>query len=213
MSTATLSKKERKALRKQMLERKEALLAKHGRGGTGGAARSFADVKPKLPGDPPKPAASARAGRRVGWSPPAPPRTLPPARPRFAGRTRPAAAPETPPIRRLDEPGPLTRSAAAVERGFATATRLWRDRPWKRDPDRPARRAQAHRGLATVVRPLRFLGLAAVGGAVALGRASRAAGFDDAASFVVLGLGLGLAVGLLALAEIAAALATLVRGR
>ncbi|MEM6458095.1 MAG: hypothetical protein AAF710_01755 [Planctomycetota bacterium] len=211
MSTATLSKKERKALRKQMLERKEALLAKHGRGGSAGTARSFADVKPKLPGDPPKPAAS-----RHGWTAPSPKRTLAPARPRFAGRVRSetsvVAAPSSR-IRSLDEPGPLTRSAAAVERGFATATRLWRDRPWKRDPDRPARRAQAHRGLATLVRPLRFLGLAAVGGAVVLGRASRAAGFDDPASFVVLGLGLGLAVGLLALAEIAAALATLVRGR
>ena len=228
-STATLSKKERKALRKQMMERKEQLLAKHGRaGGSGqdalaGSGRSFSDIKPKLPGDPPKP-------KLPSWTPPAQPaphRSLATAfkskatlsggsatgrrslRPRVRDTVRPNAA--TAAIVDLDHagPGPLTRAAAALESGVFHAVRLWRNRPWRDTGD--ATRAETYRALTLLIKPLRLLGLVTVGGAVVLGRESRGVGISDTGSLVVLGLGLGLAVVLLALAEIARGLRTVAR--
>ena len=69
VSTATLSKKERKQLRKQMLERKQQLQAKHGRAASSGSREmsgksvSFSDIQPKLPSDRPRSALPA-------WTPP-----------------------------------------------------------------------------------------------------------------------------------------------
>ncbi|MEM8738984.1 MAG: hypothetical protein AAGG38_10985 [Planctomycetota bacterium] len=236
--SSTLSKKERKALRKQMMERKEQLLAKHGRGGgassSAGSARPrrFADIKPKLPGDPapkPKPAAADT----LSWTAPpqpAPHRSLPasaptsktprgtrrhawlPASPSTASTPAPAPAPTpgpTLPQAILVPGGPLTRAAAAFEAGLRRAAQFYRDRPWQRadrDADTKPRRADAHRALALLIKPLRVLGYAAVAGAIVLGRESRGLGLSETSSLVVLGMGLGLAVVLLALAEIAGAL-------
>ncbi|MEM1446072.1 MAG: hypothetical protein AAGF84_08460 [Planctomycetota bacterium] len=66
--SATLSKKEKKALRKQMMQRKQELLAKHGSPGTrpgdSGSYRTFSDVKPKLPTyTPPKRSESAKPSK------------------------------------------------------------------------------------------------------------------------------------------------------
>lgn len=226
MSTATLSKKERKQLRKQMAERKEQLLAKHGRGGDSrlGSSRVFSDIKPKLPGDPPKPAAS----KLPSWTPPAQPaprRTLADAlkpkpatsgsvgrrslRPRVRDRVTPGPAPAI--ISDLDYtgPGPLTRAAASLESGVRHTARLWRERPWRDTGE--TTRAQTYRSLTLLIKPLRLLGFVTIGGAVVLGRESRGVGISDTGSLVVLGLGLGLAVVLLALAEIAAGLRTVAR--
>ncbi|MEM7627650.1 MAG: hypothetical protein AAF333_18800 [Planctomycetota bacterium] len=222
MSTATLSKKERKALRKQMMERKEQLLAKHGRG-TGkagdsrlGSSRVFSDIKPKLPGDPPKP-------KLPSWTPPAQPaphRTLadtikprPSTRRSLRPRVRDTVSPNpaTALIRDLDHngPGPLTRAAAALESGVRHAVRLWRQRPWRDTGE--STRAETYRALTLLIKPLRLLGLVTIGGAVVLGRESRGIGISDTGSLVVLGLGLGLAVVLLSLAEIASGLRTVAR--
>ncbi|MEM6854678.1 MAG: hypothetical protein AAF593_09745, partial [Planctomycetota bacterium] len=223
-STSTLSKKERKALRKQMMERKEQLLAKHGRanGSRGGDSRlgsskMFSDIKPKLPADPPKP-------KLPTWNPPEPKRTL------AATTAKPASAPVAYPGRRslrprvrdtvyqpqprpaivrdLDDagPGPLTRFAAALENTGRRVVRLWQQRPWKDTGDQT--RGETHRSLSLMIKPLRTLGLIAVVGALVLGRESRSMGASDTGSLVVLGMGLGLAIGLLALAEIASALRT-----
>lgn len=236
----TLSKKERKALRKQMMERKEELLAKHGRaagkGGTAasadarlGSSRAFADIKPKLPADPPKPAAIS-AGKLPTWTPPEPQRSLvttstttpKPANPAASGGRRRSLRPRVrdtvyPPaprpavVRDLDDtgPGPLTRFAAALENTGRHAVRLWQERPWKDTGEQT--RGETHRTLSLMIKPLRSLGLVAVVGALMLGRESRSMGASDTGSLVVLGMGLGLAIGLLALAEIASALRTIVR--
>lgn len=239
MSTATLSKKERKALRKQMMERKEQLLAKHGRSGKAaakadsrlGSSRMFSDIKPKLPADPPKP-------KLPSWTPPAQPkphRTLTGAdkprgsrrslRPRVrdtvnstASRQRFNGLPGLPGVRDLDDngPGPLTRAAAMLTRavsglelGVVKAVRLWQERPWRDTGD--ASRAEAYRSLTLLIKPLRLLGIVAVGGAVVLGRESRGVGVSDTGSLVVLGMGLAIAVILLALAEIASGIRTVAR--
>ncbi len=117
-------------------------------------------------------------------------------------------------VRDLDAtgPGPLTRGAAALERAARRGVRLYHERPW-RQQKRPTTRAHTHRNLALLVRPLRWLGAAAVLGAMALGRESRGMGAGETGSLVVLGMGLGLAVVLLALAEIAAALRVLMTSR
>ncbi len=238
----TLSKKERKALRKQMMQRKEQLLAKHGRSpgnprnpgssvtsgsardGRLGSSRMFSDVKPKLPAAPPKPTAS----KLPTWTPPDPQRTLAAATPKPASsvtsggrrslrpRVRdtvytPAPRPTPGVVRDLDDtgPGPLTRFAAALEHAGRRGWHAWQNRPW-RDTGEPTR-ADTHRTLSVMIKPLRTLGLVAVVGAVVLGRESRRMGASDTGSFVVLGMGLGLAIGLLALAEIAGALRTIVR--
>lgn len=229
----TLSKKERKQLRKQMMERKEQLLAKHGRtAGKGGSttagdsrlgsSRMFSDIKPKLPTDPPKPT----AGKIPTWTPPTQPE---PHRTLSATTTKPATsggrrslrprvrdtvyttAPTPPLVRDLDHtgPGPLTRFAAALENTGRHAVRLWQERPWKDSGEQT--RGETHRTLSLMVKPLRTLGLVAVVGALVLGRESRSMGASDTGSLVVLGMGLGLAIGLLALAEIASALRTIVR--
>lgn len=239
-SSATLSKKERKALRKQMMERKEQLLAKRGRvGGKGGSAasadarlgssRAFADIKPKLPADPPKPERSSvtSGGKLPTWTPPEPHRSLStttpkPASPATSGGRRRSlrprvrdtvytAAPMPSLVRDLDHtgPGPLTRFAAALENTGRRAVRLWQERPWKDTGEQT--RGETHRTLSLMVKPLRTLGLVAVVGALVLGRESRSMGASDTGSLVVLGMGLGLAIGLLALAEIASALRTIVR--
>lgn len=232
MSTATLSKAQRKQLRKQMMQRKEELMAKHGR--SGGNARSFAQVKPKLPADvtpkpqpTPKPqvAASVTPVGTTRWNQPAPYRSLPTTAPQAV---RPAAtpisttpptpspyraAPAAAPIRDLDEagPGPLTRAAVMIERVTRRALHAWQTRPWK-DTGEP-RRSDAHRSLSLVVRPLRWMGFVSIAGAIAMGRTSRDMGASELGSLVVLGMGLSLAVGLFALAEIARGLRTLIRTR
>ncbi|MEM1108832.1 MAG: hypothetical protein AAGH99_09105 [Planctomycetota bacterium] len=231
-STATLSKKERKALRKQMMEKKEQLLAKHGRSDKAlGSSRPFSDIKPKLPADPPKP-------KLPTWTPPEPKRTLAAITPKPAStrdrsarrrslrprvrdevRTQPAPAylpgagtlPGAGGVRDLDHtgPGPLTRFAAALENTGRGIARLWRDRPWRDTGDQT--RGETHRTLSLMIKPLRTLGIVAVPGALVLGRELRLMGASDTGSLVVLGMGLSLAVGLLALAEIAGALRTIVR--
>ncbi|MEO0514644.1 MAG: hypothetical protein AAF086_05040 [Planctomycetota bacterium] len=236
-NTATLSKKERKQLRKQMMERKEQLLAKHGRPsgssagdrrlGSSSGGRMFSDIKPKLPADPPKPSAS----KLPTWTPPAQPephRTLSAATPKpaisgAAGRRRslrprvrdtvytPAPTPTPAVVRDLDDtgPGPLTRFAAALENTSRRGLLAWRNRPWRDTGEQT--RGDTHRTLSLMIKPLRTLGLVAVVGAVVLGRESRSMGASDTGSLVVLGMGLGLAIGLLALAEITSALRTIVR--
>lgn len=224
MSTATLSKKERKALRKQMMERKAQLQAKHGRAGGSdsrlGSSRMFSDIKPKLPADPPKP-------KLPTWTPPTQPeprRTLAEAqtpkprvsggrrslRPRVRDRVEAPSAPSV--IRDLDYtgPGPLTKAAAALESGIRGVVRLWQERPWK-DTGATDTRAQTYRSLSLLIKPLRWLGVIAIGGAVVLGRESRGIGVSDTGSFVVLGMGLGLAVVLLTLAELASGLRQITR--
>jgi hypothetical protein len=236
----TLSKKERKQLRKEMMQRKTELQAKFGRGnaapvGRGKVSpnsRSFADVKPKLPGDPPKPAATPRAPKpsaaarpssaptpvtRPRWSRPA--NAAEDAEPKPPPAEAPAtfsaeSAPNAPGIQHLDAPGPgpLTRAAAACESAARRGLQLYRDRPWQRSAQpTPSPRPAAYRSLSLMIKPLRLLGLTAVGGAVVLGRESRLLGATDTGSLVVLGFGLALAVGLLALAEIAGGLRTVLR--
>lgn len=230
----TLSKKERKQLRKQMMERKEQLLAKHGRGDTARAA----SARPKLPSDPPK-------AKLPTWTPPAQPAphralvetTAAPEPAAFRGRrslrprvrdtaylpasdkTTPQPAEilpgELPGVVDLDDagPGPLTRAAAAVERVGRRSIILWKQRPWRDTGETRGepRRSEAYRSLSLMVRPLRTLGLVAIAGAIVLGRESRGMGASETGSLVVLGMGLGLAVVLLALAEIAGALRTIAR--
>lgn len=236
---AILSKKERKQLRKQMMERKEQLLAKHGRSagssakggivspgdarlGSSSGGRLFSDIKPKLPADPPKPTVS----KLPTWTPPAQPepqRTLAattpkpestPSRRSLRPRVRDtvyAAAPVTNVVNDLDDtgPGPLTRFAAALEHASRRGLQAWRNRPWKDTGE--ATRGDTHRTLSLMIKPLRTLGFVAMLGAVVLGRESRSMGASDTGSLVVLGMGLGLAIGLLALAEITSALRTIVR--
>lgn len=222
MSTATLSKKERKALRKKMMERKQELMAKHGRSDSRtGSSRPFSDIKPKLPADPPKP-------KLPTWTPPEPKRSLTSTTPKPESKKgsssyrrslrprvrdtvyQPKPCP-VPAVVDLDEagPGPLTRFAAALENTGRRAVRMWQDRPWKDTGEQT--RGETHRTLSLMVKPLRTLGLVAVAGAVVLGRESRSMGASETGSFVVLGMGLGLAIGLIALAEIASALRTIVR--
>jgi len=224
-TSGTLSKKERKALRKQMMERKEQLLAKHGRaaGNTDsrlGSSKMFSDIKPKLPADPPKP-------RLPTWTAPAPHRSLsantpkPDSKPTASNRRslRPrvrdtVAIPQPATyagVRDLDDtgPGPLTRFAAVLENAGRRGWHAWQNRPWKDTGE--STRSGTHRTLSLMIKPLRTLGLVAVAGAVVLGRESRHMGASDTGSLVVLGMGLGLAVGLLALAEITSALRTIVR--
>lgn len=196
------------------------------------STRMFSDIKPKLPADPPKPARNSET-KPPTWTPPNQPephRSLtaitPKPEPRHGnlnGRRslRPrvrdtvhAVTPSPAIVRDLDDigPGPLTRAAAALENTGRHAVRLWKQRPWQNN-GHPANatRGDTHRGLSLMIKPLRTLGLVAVVGAVVLGRESRSMGASDTGSFVVLGMGLGLAVGLLALAEIAGALRTIVR--
>jgi len=213
MSTATLSKSQRKQLRKQMMERKQELMAKHGRADSGASPRSFTDVKPKLPADVKKPIPDAVASNRPRWTPPVPHRSItantpPPVRHVPFSRSTPITRPV---ISDLDAagPGPLTRAAAATERVARRALTLWRQRPWQESAD--PRRSESHRALAGVVRPLRVLGVVVAVGAVALGRTSRDLGASDVGSLVVLGMGLAMAVALLALAEVAKGLRTLLR--
>lgn len=232
-SPATLSKKERKQLRKQMMERKEKLLAKHGRGDTARAA-----TKSKLPADPPKPT----PGKLPSWTPPTQPtphralvETPTPQPSDFRGRGRRSLRPRVrdtvyapatanvapqpaeilPGVVDLDAagPGPLTRAAAWIERVGRRAIVLWKQRPWRDTPeaDGEARRSEAYRSLSLMIKPLRTLGIVAIAGAIVLGRESRGMGASDTGSLVVLGMGLGLAVVLLALAEIAGALRTIAR--
>jgi len=194
MSTATLSKSQRKQLRRQMEERKKALLAKHGRS----AASRRSAARPSLPKDPPR---APYQPPTIMLSPPARP-SVKPARPRRV---------VVPEIRDLSAagPGPLTRAAAGVEHVARRAAAAWRERPWQERPLR--RRAEAHRTLARVVPPLRVLGVAAIVGAVALAREARVLGLSDTGALVVLGMSLGGAVVLLALAEMARALQVIAR--
>ncbi len=201
MSTATLSKSQRKKLRRQMEERKKALLAKHGRS----AAAGRTGTRPSLPKDPPRtpfpPPTAVVVPAPVVRAPavPPPPTSKPPAR---------AAVPE---VRDLDAPGPgpLSRGAAVVEHMARRAAAAYRERPWQERPLR--RRAEAHRTLARLVPPLRVLGVAAVVGAVALAREARGLGLSDTGALVVLGMSLGGAVVLLSLAEMARALQVVAR--
>ncbi len=266
MTTALLPKKERKQLRKQMLERKQQLLAKHGRSGgrhsaasvstsvtsssspcTSANPRTFGEVKPKLPGDPPL---KGPANPLPRWTPPtqpAPARSLaagPLAQTVFTCETAEDAetldssvpvAPPCPPslipkqaaaspvshIAGLDlpaaGPGPLTRAAVVLENAARQTIRLLRERPWQCPastvhPVQP-RRADVHRNLALLVKPLRFLGCVLVAGAIVLGRESRDLGVSVTGSLVVLGTGLALAVVLFTLAELTQALRTLLRAR
>lgn len=221
---AVLSKKERKQLRKQMTERKQQLLAKHGRGG----ARLAKASKPTLPPDPTR-------STLPTWTPPAQPapsRTLPLAEESGVERSRgerlrrslrprgldagsphkPITTPFIPAVVDLDGtgPGPLTRAAVLVERESRRIVRVWQQRPWREVADAP-RRSQTHRGLSLIIKPLRVLGMVSIVGALMLGRESRNMGATDTGSLVVLGMGLGLAVLLLALAEIAGAMRMIVR--
>ena len=226
MSNAVLTKKQRKKMRKEMQARKQTLMAKHGRSGGGGGAgserpfRTFSDVKPKLPSDPPKAKTATR------WQPPEPERvvatTVKPSRPAVGTRpktvyrpparpARPARPVPQPVVRDLDAPGPgpLTRAAAGLEGMARRTAAAYRDRPWQ---DRPVQiRAEAHRTLARVVPPLRILGFMTVFGALALAREARTMGVADTGALVVLGMGLGGAVIMLAMAEIARALQQVVR--
>ncbi|MEM8783271.1 MAG: hypothetical protein AAGE65_10520 [Planctomycetota bacterium] len=223
--SATMSKKEKKALRKQMMQRKQELLAKHGspassggRPGDSGAYRTFSDVKPKLPTyTPSKPATPVKSKpkpkiSRVAWrdrskpviktkTPPAPQavRAALPKRPVVAVPS-PAAAGSPCEL----TPGVLQRSAARVEAGAArvAALRHWRPPriPWEKlsvDATAPA-----FGTLRAIVWPMRLCGLVAVGGAAKLALEAHAAGFSPVAASLVLGLGVAVAVGVLALAEI-----------
>ena len=89
------------------------------------------------------------------------------------------------------------------------AAAAYSERPWQERPLR--RRAEAHRTLARLVPPLRIFGVAAVVGAVALAREVRGMGITDTGTLIVLGMGLGMAVMLLALAEISRALQVITR--
>jgi len=198
MSTATLNKKQRKQLRRQMEERKKALMAKHGRSD----ASRRATARPSLPKDPP----------RAPYQPPTivvPPPPRPTAKPARLGRA--AVVSTVPEVRDLNDagPGPLTRAAAGVERVARQAAAAYRDRPWRERPLR--RRAEAHHTLARVVPPLRVLGVVAIVGAVALAREARVMGVSDTGTLVVLGMSLGGAVMLFALAEMARALQVIAR--
>lgn len=182
-----------------MEERKKALLAKHGRAGSAGRSASARPAgRPSFPKDPP----------RTPYQPPTvvvSPASTSPRPDRAVVRS---AVPE---IRDLSEPGPgpLTRTAAGIEHVARRAAQAYRDRPWQERPLR--RRAQAHRTLARVVPPLRWFGVAAIVGAVALAREARMMGLTDTGTLVVLGMGLGGAVMLLSLAEMAQALQVIAR--
>ena len=207
MSQAVLSKSQRKQLRKQMEERKQALLAKHGRSGTS----SRRPVRPSLPKDPPR---APYQPPTIVLSPPARPTPSPPKTPKtvMPARTRRAVVRSVEPeIRDLSEagPGPLTRTAAGLEHVARRAAAAWRERPWQERPLR--RRTEAHRTLARVVPPLRLMGVAAIVGALALAREVRGLGVSDTGVLVVLGMSLGGAVVLLTLAEMARALQVIAR--
>ncbi|MEE9405150.1 MAG: hypothetical protein V3V20_09670 [Algisphaera sp.] len=254
MSNAVLTKKQRKQLRKQMQERKQALLAKHGRdrqgsvGGAGGSVsgglppRQFkGGAKPNLPGRLPRGTATLPAASR--WQAPKPARemvaSVPPVRSRrvaspvASASEAPAAVPKSilptptpvgtrprtvwqsaqaePEVCDLDAPGPgpLARAAVGVEALGRKAAAAYRDRPWQDQPIK--KRSEAYRTLAVVVTPLRVLGVAAVFGALALAREARGLGVSDMGTLVVLGMGLGGAVMMLAMAEMARALQAIVR--
>ena len=206
MSTATLTKSQRKQLRRQMEERKQALLAKHGRSASSGRPAA----RPSLPKDPPR---ASYQPPTIVLSPPARPTPRPTKAPAIAKPARPPGAvvrSVEPEIRDLSNPGPgpLTRTAAGVERVARRAAAAWRERPWR---ERPLRcRAEAHRTLARVVPPLRFMGVAGIIGALALAREARGFGLSDTGVLVVLGMSLGGAVVLLTLAEMARALQVVV---
>jgi hypothetical protein len=215
MSTATLSKKERKQLRKQMLERKAQLRAKHGRSGS----RAAAAADPPPGGSDHRPTgfralSQAKVEPRPtppSWTPPpqpAPHRTLTRHTPKPT-RTDPGPTPAA--VVHLDDPGPgpLTRAAAFVETSARRGLQLWRDRPWQDAGE--VTRAESHRALSLLIPPLRTLGLVMIGGAVVLGRESRDLGATTTGSLVFLGVGLALAVVLLGLAELAAGLRTVLR--
>ncbi|MEM1446455.1 MAG: hypothetical protein AAGF84_10390 [Planctomycetota bacterium] len=243
--SATLSKKEKKALRKQMMQRKQELLAKHGspgssnsgkRPGDSGAYRTFSDVKPKLPtytppkrSEPVKPSKPSKPSRtRVSWrdrvkpvvttkTPPAPKpaRTFSPklAQPKPQSRSVAATHPSRPvppatPVAVASPhgltPGLLQRSAARIEAGAAriAALRRWRPPriPWEKfsvDATAPT-----FGTLRSMVWPMRLCGIVAVGGAAKLALEAHAAGFTPVAASLVFGLGVAVAVGVLALAEI-----------
>ncbi len=215
--SATMSKKEKKQLRKQMMQRKAELIAKHGsnvgrRPGDSGAYRTFSDVKPKLPSYTPSPSRPKPVIKAV--TPPKPaatrkPRVVSPA----PAPTAPASAYPTAEDR-IGETGPgvLQRSAARVEafggavrRGVGAALR-WRPPKiaWHRlSADATA---SGFGTLASVVWPLRLCGLVAVGAAVKLALEAHSAGMTVVSTALVLGMGVALAVVLIALAEIARAL-------
>ncbi|MEM7575874.1 MAG: hypothetical protein AAF328_00235 [Planctomycetota bacterium] len=248
--SATLSKKDKKQLRKQMMQRKQELLAKQAqrnsggltgnssgipgpRPGDSGAYRTFSDVKPKLPtytpsppGTPAKPAAKSKPksnakakASRVSWRDRARPaiKTKTPPKAEAVRATAPArpirvpsrpAAPAQASLQVLPSnelpPGVLQRSAARIEAGAARIAALRHYRPpripWEKlsvDATAPA-----FGTLRAIVWPMRLCGLVAVGGAAKLALEAQAAGFSAVAASLVFGLGLAVAVGVLALAEI-----------
>ncbi len=215
--SATMSKKERKAMRKQMAKRKMELLAKHGR-----ADRS-ATHKPNLPKwepvqttEEPAPRASRPEPVVTQTVPPKPstPRKIIKRRvmPRSAAPAKPVATPVKPATRMVvtEAPGPLQRGAAVLEHGLAKAATLpgKAKELMKVEPDEPS----AYGSVSTMVWPLRFCGLAATAGAVKLSVDAGAAG-GMLTGMVTLGMGLGLAVMLLGLAELARAVWGLTRAQ
>ncbi len=237
--SATLTKKEKKQLRKQMMLKKQELIAKHGSArpgdsGSSGGFRTFADVKPKLPSYtpsaaptrpsarpkpviktvvPPKPAA-ARKPRVVS---PAPAVSSQPSH--YAATTYENT--DAVPVVAVDGgPGVLQRGAARVEwlfgkvaAGLGAALR-WRPHvpriPWHRMTADAT--APGFGTLGTIVWPLRCCGLVAVGGAAKLALEAHTRGASLVATTLVLGMGLAVAVMILALAEIARALKHLAGG-
>lgn len=255
---STLSKKQRKEMRKQMADRKQQLLAQHGRGsgashtgkswvgqpatkaftssGTNGFHGSLPSAAGPVRWEPPTPADRSQLPPPLVASPK--PTTAPNAATSAAAvihkptcvatvkitaddastgnlstdSLEPASlqsANAVFPWRDLDatQVGPLTRLAAALEHHLSRGVALYQARPWRQRP--LLRRPEAHRTLSLLIRPLRWLGLATLAGAFALGRESRSFGVSDTGSLVVLGMGLALAVLLLAAAEIAGGLRVL----
>ena len=224
MSGPHLTKKQRKELRKQMMQRKAELIAKHGsavgRPGESRKFRSFSEVQPKLPSYTPSPQPQSRQARPE----PVVTATTPP-EPSAATRRRLFKRPETEPTRQVRAPKlPADRPAARTpaRRGFGRLTdpfvRIWDSvtaavnwRPFAQsDPD------TIHAGFGTlgaVVWPLRLCGIICVGGAVKLALEANSQGATYIPSMLVLGMGVALAVMILAMAEIARALRVITRGQ